>query len=165
MLSCTSTPFYWGDLAHLRRGGMWCHSRCTMPLAGEPRQPSRIFKGEAQRRRAGRPGYFPHFFFNMRKSYQSTTELTGSAVRKKKHAFSLCPRPQACVDVTAHARFARSQVVAGTPPHLVCHNSSSVGRLWPNLPHCVAQRHQSTRFSMQRVEALSGRCFRHVEEG
>ena len=101
----------------------------------------------------------------MRKSCQSTTEFDRLGSPKKNHAFSLCPRPQACVDVTAHARFARSQVVAGTPPHLVCHNSSSVGRLWPNLPHCVAQRHQSTRFSMQRVEALSGRCVCHVEKG
>ena len=34
-----------------------------MPLAGELKVGSRIFKGEAQRRRAGRPGHFPHDFF------------------------------------------------------------------------------------------------------
>ena len=39
-----------------------------MPLAGELNKVgSRIFKGEAQRRRAGRTGHFPHDFFNMRK--------------------------------------------------------------------------------------------------
>ena len=72
--------------------------------------------------------------------------------KKKKNAFSLCPYPQACVDATAHVRFARSQVVAGTPPHLVCHNSFFVGHLWPNLPRCVTHRHHFTRFRCHVLE-------------
>ena len=101
----------------------------------------------------------------MGKSRTNFDRVRPARQSEKNHAFFLCPRPQACVDVTAPVRCARSQVVAGTPPHLVCHNSYFVGRLWPNLPRYVARRHRSTRFSMCRAEALSGRCFCHVKEG
>ena len=70
MLSCTSTPLYWGDNSAPPSGGGacagvdTCHSCCTMPLAGEHRLGSRISKGEAQRRRVlGAQATFPMIFF------------------------------------------------------------------------------------------------------
>ena len=68
-----------------------CHSCCTMPLAGEHRVGSRIFKGEAQRRRAGRPGHFPQFFFVWEKVANLSPSFTGTAASKKMSCIFFVP--------------------------------------------------------------------------
>ena len=154
MLSCTSTPLYSGDNS---APPAWGHVRasarviCVAPCRW-PENVDRVAVHVSSRAKLnaavrGAQATSRDFFLIWEKVGKKIGVLPARQSEKKKNAFSLCPYPRAGGDATAHVRFARSQVVAGTPPHLVATNPSSVGLLWPNLPHCVAQRHQLQRLA------------------
>ena len=157
LLSCTSTPLYWKDNS---APPAWGHVRAStrVILVAPCRWPENVDKVAVSSRAKlnaavrGAQATSRDFFLIWEKVGKKIGVLPARQSEKKKKAFSLCPYPQACVDATAHARFARSQVVAGTPPHLVCHNLHIVGRLWPDLPRCVIHRHHFTRFRCHVLE-------------
>ena len=123
LLSCTSTPLYWGDNS---APPAWGHVRASTRVIRVapcrwPENPDSLAVSSRAKLNAavlGAQATFPMIFFVWEKVGKKIGVLPVRQRQKNWHAFSLCSHPQAGGDGTAHACTGRSTTLFG---HLWTH--------------------------------------------